>query len=365
MRKEKPKILIVDDEENNLNSFKSCFRKHYQVFTALDVTRAFEILKKHPIQIVLTDQRMPKMSGVEFLEQVVEQYPDTIRMLLTGYNDFKPAIQALNKGAIYKYISKPWDENELKNNIDNAEEAYTHRILLKKRNDELKKAYNELDSFVYRASHDIRGPLMSILGITSLAKMEGTDPEVANYLDLIEKNIHQLDVFVRNMVDYSRNSRLEDRYEKVDLEILLKEVIEQLEFIEPESAQMDIQCNFTGNKEVATDRDRLRIVLQNLLSNAVRFRDKTRKNNVTISIDNQSKELHVHVQDSGIGIKENQLANIFDMFYRGSDISNGSGIGLYVCREAVNKLNGDISVESSIGDGSKFSVILPHPSLTD
>ncbi len=362
MKESKPRILIVDDEENNLNSFKSCFRRHYKIFAAVHVDDAFKILEKEDIEIVLTDQRMPKISGVEFLEQVVEKYPHTIRMLLTGFDDFKPAIQAVNQGAIYKYISKPWNEDELKNTIDNAVETYRNRMLLQKRNQELKKAYNELDSFVYRASHDIRGPLMSILGITNLAKLEGANEEMTNYFNLIEKSIHQLDVFVRNMVDYSRNSRLEDRYEHISLSIMLKEVLEHLAFVEPRSTQLNVMQKIEGDDEVYTDRDRLKIIVQNLLSNAVRFQREGVQGEVSIHIQNTKNELLIEVEDNGIGIKPSQFESIFDIFYRGSDMSQGSGIGLYVCREAVSKLNGEIKVDSTVGTGSIFNVNLPHPS---
>ena len=355
----KPKVLIVDDEKNNLISFKSAFRRHYTIFTAENVDEAMDILEAEEIHVLLSDQRMPKMTGVEFLELVVAKYPSTMRMLLTGFDDFEPAIEALNRGAIYKYISKPWDEHELKNNIDNAYETYCNRLLLETKNAELKKAYEELDNFVYRASHDIRGPLMSVLGLTGLARLEGSIDSVHEYLDLIDKSVHQLDLFMRNMVDYSRNSRLEERIDLIDLKKFMNEVQASVMFTESESKEVEIQTAFEGDTSFSTDKERLKIVIQNLISNAIRFRSKERKSFVKLSFYNNVDSLKIEVQDNGVGIKEDQFDHVFNMFYRGSEISNGSGIGLYVCRETASRLKGTITLSSEVGIGTTFTILIP------
>ncbi len=124
---DKINILYVDDEENNLLSFKANFRIKYNVFTALSGQAALELLKNTDISVIITDQRMPEMTGVAFLEQVCELYPDTIRILLTGYSDISAVIDAVNKGKIFHYLNKPWNEQELDDTIQRAYEIYSQK----------------------------------------------------------------------------------------------------------------------------------------------------------------------------------------------------------------------------------------------
>jgi class 3 adenylate cyclase len=117
-------ILYVDDEEQNLISFKATFRRQYQILTATSAGAGIELLKNNPVQLIITDQRMPEMTGVEFLEKILPEYPDAIRMILTGFSDVDAIIQAINSGRVFRYITKPWDENELRMTIENARQIY-------------------------------------------------------------------------------------------------------------------------------------------------------------------------------------------------------------------------------------------------
>ncbi|RAJ86048.1 response regulator receiver domain-containing protein [Chitinophaga dinghuensis] len=126
-------ILYIDDEVHNLNAFKASFRRLYNVFTAASAEEAEKLLKEQEFHIIISDQRMPKMTGIEFFESILERYPEPIRMLLTGYADINAVVDAINKGQVYKYFSKPWNEEELKHNIEKAYEVYS----LRKENKEL------------------------------------------------------------------------------------------------------------------------------------------------------------------------------------------------------------------------------------
>jgi adenylate cyclase len=124
MRNENYNLLYVDDEQQNLFSFRASFRKHYNIYTANNVKEGIEVLKQTPIHLVITDQRMPDMTGVEFLENVLRDYPDAVRIILTGFSDIDAIVRAINTGRVFRYITKPWDENELKMTIDNALHIY-------------------------------------------------------------------------------------------------------------------------------------------------------------------------------------------------------------------------------------------------
>lgn len=142
-------ILYIDDEIHNLNAFKASFRRIYTVQTAESAEEAYKLLENHEFHIIISDQRMPKMTGIEFFESILNKYPEPIRILLTGYADINAVIDAINKGQVYKYFSKPWNDEELRHNIEKAYEVYA----LRKENRELTEkllSVNEQLEFLLR-----------------------------------------------------------------------------------------------------------------------------------------------------------------------------------------------------------------------
>ncbi|MEN2280948.1 response regulator [Algoriphagus sp. SE2] len=144
-REEKIKILYVDDEENNLQAFKATFRRDYKIFLAISANEARELLKNEEVDIIITDQRMPQETGVEFLESIIPIYPKPIRLLLTGYTDIQAVIDAINKGQVYHYLTKPWEEDYLRTVIKNAFEIYMLRRENEKLTEALLKANEQLE----------------------------------------------------------------------------------------------------------------------------------------------------------------------------------------------------------------------------
>lgn len=138
-------VLYVDDEENNLVSFKATFRIKYKVFIAISGEEALKILENNLIHVVITDQRMPNMTGVEFLEKVIEKYNDPIRVLLTGYTDMGAIIDAVNKGKIFHYLTKPWKEEELAQTIERAYEIFLEKEKIKSLNEKLSLSNDQLE----------------------------------------------------------------------------------------------------------------------------------------------------------------------------------------------------------------------------
>ncbi len=138
-------VLYVDDEANNLNSFKASFRREFEIYTASSAREARKILENHEIGVIITDQRMPVMTGIEFLESIIPIYPDTIRILLTGFSDINAVMDAINRGQVYKYLVKPWQNDELKMYIENALEIYNLRKENKELAHKLEIANSELE----------------------------------------------------------------------------------------------------------------------------------------------------------------------------------------------------------------------------
>lgn len=145
METEKINILYVDDEVNNLQAFKATFRRDYKIFLAESASQGRELLKEQEVNLIITDQRMPEENGVEFLKSIIPLYPDPIRILLTGYSDIQAVIDAINKGKVYHYLTKPWEEDYLRTVIKNAFEVYALRKENKQLTSSLLKANDQLE----------------------------------------------------------------------------------------------------------------------------------------------------------------------------------------------------------------------------
>lgn len=229
---------------------------------------------------------------------------------------------------------------------------------IEKRNQELKKVNSELDKFVYSASHDLRAPLASVLGLINIARLDdGSDKN--GYFDLIEKSIKKLDGFIRDIIDYSRNARLELIREEIHFEKVIHEVIDDLRYLDETNKILRI-VTVNGQGTFYTDIRRLRIIISNLISNAIKYHAPRRENPfIEVRVEFDESKAMIKVIDNGSGIAEEHLGNIFQMFYRGTSTTKGSGLGLYIVKETTEKLNGKITVISNIGEGSTFEVMLP------
>lgn len=151
MDEKKYNVLYVDDEPDNLTAFSATFRRYYNIYTATSARQGIEIMRKTPIHVVITDQRMPEMTGVQFLEAIMPEYPQMVRMILTGFTDVEAIIKAINSGRVYHYITKPWDFNELKITIDSGLRYYELEIekaqLIQKLQEEIKKQQHIVEMF--------------------------------------------------------------------------------------------------------------------------------------------------------------------------------------------------------------------------
>ena len=228
-------------------------------------------------------------------------------------------------------------------------------------NKELKRANYELDRFVYSTSHDLRAPLNSMLGLIEIAKEDTNEELMLNYFKMLQGSAKKLDGFICDILDYSRNSRMEVNYEEINFSELLKGVTENLKFIGDNNRMVEFKIEISGKTSGYSDKSRLTTILSNLISNAIRYQNSQIPDPfVSIKIETSQTETKIVIQDNGIGIDKEVHAKIFDMFYRVSQESVGSGLGLYIVKEAVSKLNGDIKVQSEVGSGTTFSIKIPN-----
>jgi signal transduction histidine kinase len=235
------------------------------------------------------------------------------------------------------------------------------QVKLQQTNTELTKRNAELDNFVYSVSHDLRAPLSSILGLINLAKMD-KNGNAGLYLDMIEKSARQQDYFIREILDQSRNARVEVKREPVQLSKIIDETFEQLSHASPTGAQVEKIVEINQPEAFYCDNWRLKIIFNNLISNAIRYKNG-RDPVIRIKGSVQGSKAQLCIEDNGRGISKEHLPNLGKMFYRATDEGAGSGLGLYIVKETMAKLGGSLAIESVEGEGT--TVMLEIPEVTE
>ncbi|NOS94514.1 MAG: PAS domain S-box protein [Cyclobacteriaceae bacterium] len=228
--------------------------------------------------------------------------------------------------------------------------------------EELKVRNIELDNFVYKVSHDLRAPLSSVLGLVNLASLKGNTDNLEDYIQRIGQKVKQLDHFISDVLSHSKNLKLELKIEKIDLQQLIDKTFADLNYLK--GANEIVREITIEGKEFCSDPWRIGEIFRNLISNAIKYRDFNKNDSrIRISIKMTVDRATILFEDNGIGISKANLNKIFDMFYRASEQSDGSGLGLYIVKNAVDKLGGILKVTSEIGKGTSFELKLPNHTL--
>lgn len=232
---------------------------------------------------------------------------------------------------------------------------------LEKANEELKLRNSELDRFVYSASHDLSSPLKSILGLINVAKLENPGADQLKYLNMMQTSVNKLESFIEEVIQYSRNARLSIRYESYQFKNFAADILQSYQYvINYDKISFEVEDN-TG-KPIITDGMRLKIILNNLISNAIKFHriDTNPKPIIKIKREANLKNDVISVEDNGRGIESEYTEKVFEMFFRGTEEVPGSGLGLYILKEIVNRLNGEVNLKSEVGKETTFTITLPR-----
>lgn len=247
--------------------------------------------------------------------------------------------------------------NQLENiNLELQEKNKT----ISETNLELTRLNAELDSIVYRTSHDLRSPVTSILTLVEIIKQEKEAAKRNAYLDMQTKTLFRLDSLITDTLDFARNKRMDLNYEEVDFNELIQNALQDHIFAE-DSHYIKKVIEIDQKVKFVTDRTRLKIVINNLISNALRYHNREQGNPyLKILVQVTVSKAEIQVIDNGQGIEENHLNHIFTMFYRANKAISGSGLGLYIVKEAIEKMGGTITVESQIHAGTKFFIVIPN-----
>ncbi len=352
-------ILYVDDEKENLTGFKFLFRRYYKVLLTTSGEDALELLKENRVQLVLADQRMPKMTGASLLSKISHLYPDITRIIVTGYSDIDGIVEAVNKGGIYYYVTKPWNAEELKMIIDRALESYQLRNDKKQLIDDLKASNKELDTFLYRSAHDLKRPLTTMLGLTQLASMSVDDPSSLDLFHKVEETAKGMNALLKKL--YMVNDlKLKEN------EVCTVEIKELLDRIWRDFAESWVNTDSKLDYTIAEDASRFECntvlldnILFNLIENAIVFASNERALRVNIRVHREEDFLFLEISDNGIGIEERFLPEVFDMYFVASENTHGNGLGLYVVKRSAEQMNGSVLLSSEVGKGTTVSLQFP------
>lgn len=228
------------------------------------------------------------------------------------------------------------------------------------KNQELQKINKELDRFVYSASHDLRAPLTSIMGLLYLVKTTDNIAEKDEYINHIDKSVNKLDSFIKDIINYSRNSRLELEEKQICFKTTINEALDVLKFMDNDN-EIQFDLNIVSANNFYSDERRINIILSNIISNAIRYSsNRTEKSFIKIDVQFTPKAAIINISDNGIGIAKEHQEHIFEMFYRANKEKVGSGLGLFIVAETVKMLNGSIELESELGFGTNFKIAIPN-----
>lgn len=367
------KILFVDDEIFILQSLKIVARKlNAEIYCASSAKEALDFLATTDVNIVVSDMSMPEINGIEFLSEVAERYPETIRIMMTGYGEAKVVLAALNQGRVWGFIEKPWDNQQLLQTLNQA--LSTHRLIFHRVNSlyrelalekqKAEKALQAKSDFLAVMSHEIRTPMNVILGSLSILKNNWLDDEREAHLSNAEHAGKTMLALLNDVLEYSKIESGHLTLENISFNPI--ELIQAtVNIFSTKASQKGIQisCQFVDNipTSIEADPQRLRQILINLCSNAIKF---TEKGYIKVQVSGQSeKALRIDVEDTGIGIPKEKQAELFDKFVQ-VDSSytrsyEGSGLGLAICKQLINAMGGEISLSSELGKGSCFSITIP------
>jgi len=379
------KVLVVDDEPDVLRSVYDLLRIDYEVVTCQRASEALDHLKAvTDVAVILSDQRMPGMTGIELLQQARLIRPETTRLLFTAYADIHTVIDAINRGHVFRYITKPWGAEELESVIRQAVER--HDMIIEKNqllaelqtaNAKLAEANRLKGIFLEVASHELNTPVTVVLGLTDLWKLsltnDATGPE-RQWVERINAAARRLAKTVQRMFKLVENREFGQtlNLETVELEPLVREAIEELTpYLEARKQRVEVEIEPQFGS-IDADSSKIMDILINLLANAIKFTPDSG----TIRVQAQSLEgnpewVRVVIKDEGVGVHPSEQQYLFEPFFTGFDTlhhssgnyqfgKRGIGLGLCLVKTLVELHGGRVEVQSTPDRGSSFGFLLPR-----
>jgi signal transduction histidine kinase len=377
----KATLLLVDDERDSLEPMRIMLDERYRVLTALDGQAALRLLESEAVDMIIADQRMPGMTGVELLGRVKEWKPDIVRLILTAYTDFDAMLQAINQGRVYRYIIKPWDVDDMRVTIQQALEwrellmargqlsadlSEAHR-LLSERTRELERAQQTIlrqeklaavGRFAGEMVHEMNNYLLVVMTVNqSLAEMKQAELEQVKQIEMQTKTLAEVAASIR---DFTQGAAMPFAPQLVDPCGLALEVVGLCRH-HPSFKRLRLEVRPIGSLSAwGMDARQIKHLLLNLLKNAARASALNEELVIEVSQAGQgvNRRMTFRVVDRGRGIPEALRERVFEPFFT-TDERDGTGLGLSICKQIAEAHGGEIGFEDTPGGGATFFVHLP------
>ncbi len=364
-RVENERNIAIELLRKSEEHFRKLIENSSDIFAIINISNTIDYIS--PSSRKTLGYTPKELIGKNIFDYVKEEDWDQAKQLFLmnpGSKDLtKTEFRFLHKNNVWHYLeclSKPdsLGDNTIVNIRDITERKLAEEEL-KRKNTELEKINRELDSFVYSASHDLRAPLKSILGLVKLSQIECQQKifdSFETYMELMEKSVYKLDETIQEIVYYSGNARSIINKETLDLREIIDNAFAKVKYIQGnDKIRKEVLVN--GSKALVSDKNRLTVIFNNLISNAIKYHDPSREDPyIKIEAEVVDSKATIICQDNGIGIADKYKHRIFDMFFRATEKSDGSGLGLYIMKEMVQKLGGHIQVDSELGIGTTFTI---------
>lgn len=362
------KILSLEDLEEDFFLITHALKKAGIKFVGKRVDTKEEFTKsldEFGADVILCDHALPQFDSSEALRIFHQRKLQIPFILVTGAVSEEFAVSSLKLGAD-DYVLKS-SLARLPNVIDMAlkqkaaQRAEVEAALaLSRQNEALIKINKELDSFVYSISHNLRAPLMSVLGLLDLAKNEHSSAIIHQYHEMMKASVYKLDDTLKEILEYSRNARQGLVIGEIDFQKIINDNFEKMQFM-PGYERIRKEIFIEGSNAFSSDQYRLSLILTNLISNAIKYSDAAKEVSfIQISIHHRPESVVLTFRDNGIGIESTYIQRVFNMFFRATEQNEGAGLGLYIVKEAVEKLGGTMELESQVGKGTVFHIELPN-----
>jgi len=384
-RASKANVLFIDDDYRVLDALRRALRAEpLNIFRAENGVAALEILSQHPIQVVMTDIRMPNMDGLSLLKTVARDYPDTIRLVLSGNVCIDVVIQAIKDGSIYRYVLKPWENEDLKITIRQALsvwylEAERRQMLnlLHQQNEQLEahvaQRTQQLYTYAHQADigrhaaqivHNLNSPLQALTGAIDLLTLyhqngSSQPKDTHRGITLARKSAADLKSIIAGVLAYARRES-HTPYRSVDLNLLAEERLKFFEMLPTFKRGVDISVRLDPKlPAVSGNAIDIKQVLDNLIKNALDAMAHAPRKQLVIETRRQAEYCVISVTDSGEGIRPDHYHRIFDPDFTTKPVGKGSGLGLASVKTMVDAYDGRIEFESLEGQGTTFRVYWP------
>jgi two-component system sensor histidine kinase/response regulator len=355
---EKTSILYLQDKKSESISLPAEAMVNFAVFHTYTANETKIHLREQNIRILLADYQISNAEEIAFLNDVGSDFPELIKIILCSKGNYKQAILTLAQVDAYAFLNKDCEERELLTTLKNADQLDKTRQQLRENKVLQEKTTIELERFIYTLAHDLKSPLNSVKGIINLAKTE-SEYKGLEYLFMIEKSVQKLDHLLGKNIQYYQNAKVNGSPSEIHFESLIKNTWDS--FDGPESkTKIRFQLHSGQTSTFKTDAFRLQIILNTVLSNAIHFQDQNRSDQlVCVNVQTTDHVATLYIEDNGIGLLNEHLSRVFSAFFKADPSKPGSGLGLYMAKEAADRIGAIIELKSRPGQGSVLKIVIP------